>query len=260
MKWITALTLGLAVGLSACAGLPGVQPSVEGVEPRIAGLDLDGLDVVFDVKVYNPLPSAIHAPRFRYALDVQERTLASGRQAAGADFPATGVGTVPIPARITYRELEALYGDLSGRSEADYHLSGEFKVPLFGSTVDLPFEHAGALPIVRPPEIELQNVDTSGVSALGGEIVIDIGLTNPNGFALGVDDLGYGLLLRGSDVGSLSGTTGGDVGPGEKRTLRLTGKVSAIDAVKGLVGGSGDIAGVRPSGQVNTPYGPLKLR
>ena len=70
----------------------------------------------------------------------------------------------------------------------------------------------------------------------------------------------FAHFLRGEDVGSLTGTTGGDIGPGEKRTLRLTGKVSAADAVKGLIGGSGDIAGVRPSGSVSTPYGPLKLR
>lgn len=256
MRWTGALLLGVAGVVAAaagCVGLPVVEPEVRGVEARIDGLDLEGLDVVFDVRVYNPLLNALHAPRFRYAVDVQGRTLASGRQAAGAEFPAAGVGTLSIPVRVAYRDLAAIYGDIGGRSEADYRLTGEIKVPLLGSTVDLPFELDGSVPIVRPPAVELEGVDLSAVSPLGGDVHVDVGVTNPNAFPVGVDGLAYSLLVRGDEVARLSADSDGPIAPGTRRMMRLTARFSAAAAVSGQWT-------VRPSGAVTTPYGPLELR
>ena len=138
------------VALSACASVPGVRPSVRSVEQRIEQVDHDGVDMAFDITVGNPLLNALHAPRYKYALDVAGRTLASGRAAAGADFPAAGVGTVTIHVHVDYDVLAGAYGDLEGLSEVPFELRGAFRVPMLGSVVKVPFEHSGALPL--PPD------------------------------------------------------------------------------------------------------------
>ncbi len=136
--------------LAGCASVPGVKPSVRSVEQRIEQVDRDGVDMAFDITVGNPLLNALHAPRYKYALDVAGRTLASGRAAAGADFPAAGVGTVTIHIHVDYDVLAAAYGDLEGLTEVPFKLRGAFRVPMLGSVVKVPFEHSGALPL--PPD------------------------------------------------------------------------------------------------------------
>ena len=259
MWWTGSLVVVLAAGLSACAGLPGVQPSVESVEPRIEALDLEGLDAAFDVHVSNPMLSALHVPHFTWDLDVQGRTLASGRRGLRADFPAAGVGTVTIPVRVTYGELAAIYGDLAGRTEAEYRLAGLFKVPVLGSTVDLPFEHSGTFPIVRPPSVVVERIDTTAMSPLGGEIHVDARITNPNGFPLELGGLGYALGLGDDAVAVLRTAAAPALAPGASESLRLTGRVSLASAVSGLLSGGVSRAHLSATGAVGTPYGTLRL-
>lgn len=261
VRALLLLPVLLCAALSACAGVPGVTPSVRGVEPRFAGLDLGGVDMAFDIKVSNPLLKALHAPRYSYSLDVSGRTLASGHAAAGADFPAAGVGVVTIPARVEYDVLAAAYGDLEGATEVPYVLSGSFAVPLFGSKIDVPFEHSGLVPVVRPPTIDFVAVDTSGLTRLGGKITVEALLHNPNAFALSIADAGYALELGGERIAALQAGTGGSVAPGAERKLSLVGRLSLVDAAKNLVKSGGDFLGGRvvPTGSVGTPFGPLRL-
>ena len=102
----------LCASLTACAGVPGVRPSVRNVEARVQSVHLDAVEMEFDITVANPLLNALHSPRYTFSLDAAGRTMASGREAAGADFPAAGVGTVTIPVRVYYDLLAGAYGDL----------------------------------------------------------------------------------------------------------------------------------------------------
>jgi LEA14-like dessication related protein len=258
MRWGGVLAIGLAAGLSACAAVPVVQPSVSEITPRIEGLDADGIDVVFDVSVSNPYLATLHVPRFRWHVEVQDRMLASGRQGLRQEVPAVGVGTVPIPVRFRYRELAGVYGSLEGRSEAEYLLTGQFSIPALGSAVDVPFEHRGTLPIVRAPQVRIEGLDTSELTAIGGNVHVDARISNPNGFPLDLGSVGYVLGVGDEEVAFLRSAVA-PLAPGGSATVRLTGSVSLLDAIGGLV--EGDLADTHVSarGAVTTPYGELLL-
>jgi hypothetical protein len=224
-------------------------------------LDRQGVELAFDVTVSNPLLNALHAPRYAYSVDVSGRTLASGRAAAGGDFPAAGVGVVSIPACVSYDVLAAAYGDLDGVSDVPYVFRGSFSVPLLGSTVDVPFEYTGVVPVVRSPTIELAAVATSELSALGGRVTIDAWIRNPNAFALNIDEVGYVLDLDGERLAALRADPGGSLAAGTKHRLSLVGEVSIADAAAGLLWSAGDISRARvvATGIIATPHGSLRL-
>lgn len=247
--------------LGACAGVGGLEPVVESVTPRVAGVDLDGLDLAFDMRVRNPLPVALSTPRLKYRMDVEGSPLASADDVAGVDFAASGTSSAIVPVRVGYQDLARIVGDLSRRSEASYGIAGAFVVPALGQTFELPFEHAGTFPVVKAPRLGGVKVDTSGIGITGGVVAVDADLTNPNVFGIGLDDLGYALDLGGVRIGALSGSTSGTVGAGETRGVRLTGNVSATDAVRHLLGG-GQLGRARlvPLGSFESPWGPVRLR
>jgi len=252
----------LCAALTACAGVPGVRPSVRNVEARVQRIHLDGVEMEFDITIGNPLLSALHSPRYTFSLDAAGRTLATGRAAAGADFPAAGVGTVTIPVRVGYDLLAAAYGDLDGLSEAPYELRGSVMVPMLGSTVDVPFAHIGSFPIVRAPMVEIVDVDTSLLTDTGGDFYVKVRLRNPNRFPVTLDDVGYSLELGGlgfADLGAVF-VSARPLRAGEIRTAQLSGNLTLAQAAQRLLGIRG-LSGVTvsPTGTVGTPYGPLQL-
>ena len=233
---LLAAALIAAPLLTACQGT-GLKPVVEDVRPRIVGLDLDGVDVAFDVDVRNPLPVSLTTPRMDWTLGVQGSTLASISDAQTASLPAGRTGTAEIPMRVRYTDLLNVLGSLRGVNEADYSLKGAFTVPVLGAPIRIPFSHAGSLPIVQPPTFSVVDVQSRGFSLSGTGVDVDLDMTNPNVFGVGIDGLGYGLSLGGVELASLTAGTGGEVGAGQTRRLRLSGAVTALSALEGLLSG-----------------------
>lgn len=257
---LAPLAVLAAAALPACAGTMGLAPTLAGVEMRLTGVDLDGVDLAFDVGVDNPLPVEIPAPRIDYTLGVEGSQFASAGGAKGRAVPASGAGVVTVPLRVGFRELAKVVSDLDGRDEASYDFSGNVALPALGTTFRLPFRKAGKFPVVRAPSLSVRSVDTSGISLTGGTLVLDADLTNPNAFELGIDDLGWQLDAGKARIGGLRASSGGAVGPKQTRTLRFEASISASEALQGLLA-SGKRSGFRivPTGALRTPYGDLPL-
>jgi LEA14-like dessication related protein len=255
-----AAALALA-GCAGCGGGVGFVPSLDGVETRIAGVDLEGIELAFDVGIANPLPVSIDAPTFDWKLDVAGAALASGKQTKSQPIGASSRSVATVPARISFRDVASVAKGLEGVDEAPYAFSGAFQLPALGQTFRVPFEKSGTFPVVRPPSVSFRSLDTSGLSLTGGRIAVDADLENPNAFGIGLDDLGWTLDLGGGAVGGLRATTLGTVGPKERRSLRLEADVSAVEAVKGLFAskGAGGLR-LRPKGSFQTPYGAIPLK
>ncbi len=253
---LLALTVVLAAG---CAGVEGMKPSVDSVSSRIDGIDLEGVDLMFDIGVRNPLPMNLKTPAMRYSFAVQGTQIASSNTGVKANLPGGRVGSVKIPVRIGYRELARIVGDLSGVAEANYAFEGAFDIPVLGSNITLPFRHQGTFPVVRPPSFSGVRVGTSGLSLSGGRVTIDATMTNPNAFGIDVAGLGYALRLGDVSLAGLSASTGGKVRAGASQGIRLTGEITAQDALRKLLGGGLGRARLKPTGSIGTPFGPLRL-
>jgi LEA14-like dessication related protein len=269
MRFVTSslrYTLILAIfflsGVAGCATLSSLeQPEIREVRPRIAGIDFQGVDLVFDVDVHNPYPVPLKASGFRYRLDIEDARFLDSETESALDIPAAGEGTVALPVRLSYKEIWRTYeGLLSDISEADYRFQGALILRAFGRPMELPVSHAGTFPIFRIPEFHDIRIESPAISLTDMKIGIDAAVMNPNVFPIDVRELGYTLKLGTLTVGNLTAASGGVLEPGETDRLSLSGEVSAASAaVELLKGGDMGRAKLLPSGFVRTPYGAVRI-
>ncbi len=258
---ISFVLLVLVTSITACAGLPITQrPEVRGVYPRITGLDFQGVTMDFDLTVYNPYPFSIKTPRFRYALDIEGSSFFQSEAISPFELPESGPGTVTLPVRVDYTDLWRAYRALADSPEVTYRIYGTLFLPVIGRSLELPFSYSGTFPILRPPTFSDVRVQVNNVSPMGAKITADAAMTNLNVFPLGIEGVGYALMVGDIKLGSLSATTASALGPGQTGRVTLTGEISAANALFGLIkGGKIREARILPSGYVGTPYGPVSL-
>lgn len=256
---IGILFIGLIPG---CATLPGVdRPEIQAVHPRITGIDFQGVNLDFDVDVYNPYPVAIRTPRFRYGLDVEGSNLFDSETASGLDLPARAVGTTVLPVRLAYSDLLSHYRTLADAPEANYRLHGALLLSSLGQSFELPLSHEGTFPILRPPTFSDVKFQLADVSLTKAKFNIDAAVNNPNIFTLGLEDLGYVLKLGDIKLGGLTAATDGSLDPGGTGRMSLSGEASVANTLFNLlVGGTAGQAQILPSGSIRTPYGKVNLQ
>lgn len=235
------------------------KPRVESISPRITGLDLQGVNLAFDVGVLNPYSVPIKSPQFRYGLDVQGAEFLNSETTSQLDLPAKGVGTVTLPVRLEFLDLWQSYQRLKDAAEIPYTLRGALVFSPFGQTVELPLQKSGVFPVLRMPSFSDIQVEPGKVSMGSAQVSMKASVLNPNVFALGLEDLGYKVRLGDIELGSLKVSTLKEVQPGGKEQLSLTGALSGFEAIQQLLsGGSLGTAQILPSGLLKTPYGKVQ--
>lgn len=253
--------LVFCIASTGCAYLPSnLQPEIVGVNPRITGIDLQGVNMAFDLDVKNPYPVAIKSPKFKYSLAVEGTPLASEQTAEGVDLPARKTGTASLPVRVGYQDLFNIVGGMRGANKANYAIDGAFLIDAVGKNFELPFGHEGILPILQPPKFSAVNMKQPEVSLSGAKIAMDANVSNPNIFAVGFQNLGYALQIGDIPVGDLAVSTLDKLAAESSGQMSFGGQVSAWDAARGVLGGGklGEIK-IVPRGEIQTPYGPVKL-
>ena len=261
ISWSKRLLIGLGMLSLGCAALQEMmaKPQVTGVDPKITGADLEGVDLTFDVKVQNPYPTAIQASKLRYRMEIEGAELASSETDAAISVPANSEGTVSLPMRVAFRDVLRVYKSGADKPEVGYKLSGTAVVSAFGKPVELPVSHSGKIPIVRPPRFSDVKVGMARDGFTSATINVSAKVTNPNAFELGVDGLAYMLKLGDAEIGRVSATSGGTLKPGETKPFALKGHVSGAQALRQLMqAGKLGKARLETSGSFKTPYGPVK--
>jgi LEA14-like dessication related protein len=260
--WGLASIAALAVATSGCGPIMALvgKPRITDVRPRVTRLNFRGVDLAFDVDVKNPYPVPLNALVFRYGLEIEGEDFLKGEEPVDLELPSRGVGTVTFPASITYRALWTAYRKLKDAKEASYRLHGTLVVTALGRAHELGLSKAGTAPVLHAPKLEGLRVSTSPVTWYGADVTLRARLRNPNAFPVGVHDLRYQLRLGDVDVGGLTATTDGSIGPGERGALTLVGRISATGALLRIA------RGAKPgkpelilTGGLETPYGNVDL-
>lgn len=244
-----------------CAYLPtNAKPEILGVTPKITGIDLEGVNMAFDLDVKNPYPVAIKSPKFKYSLAVEGNPLATEQIAEGLNLPARNTGVATLPVRVGYQDLFNIMGGLRGANKANYKIDGAFLIDALGKDFELPFGHEGIMPILQPPKFSAVNMKQPEVSLSGAKIAVDADVLNPNIFAVGFKNLGYTMQIGDIPVGDLAVSTLEQLAAESSGRMSFGGQVSAWDAARGILSGGklGEIK-IAPKGEIQTPYGPVKL-
>ncbi len=236
------------------------KPSIESISPRITGLDFLGVDLAFDVAVSNPYEVPIKSPRFKYGLDVEGANFLNSQATANLDLPAKGVGMVVLPVRLQYLDLLQAYSSLKDAAEVPYTLHGALVFSPLGETIELPIQKSGIFPILRVPAISNVVVAPPEVSLGSAKIQVKSNISNPNAFALGLENLGYDLRIGEIKLGGLKASALRSLKAGDSGEISLTGALSGFEAIQQLLSGQGlGAAALRPIGSISTPYGTVRL-
>lgn len=237
------------------------QPQIQEVRARVTHIDLQGVDLAFEIDVSNPYPMSVRPPNYHYAVDIANSEFVKGGPLeATADLPAGGVGTITVPARVEYMQLWQMYQNLKDASEAPYKLHGALSIVVMSQNFEVPFAHEGTFPVLRPPSLSVRDVRTPETSLSSVAVEVEAEIRNPNVFGIGVKDLGYSLRLGEVAVGNVVAATPGSIGAGQSAVLKLTGKVSGLQAAQQVMSGQKlGAASLTASGAIETPYGPFQL-
>jgi len=257
MKWFPVV-LGLLVLETGCSLI--ARPEIRDVRARIDGINLRGVNLVFDVDVYNPYPAAVRSPEFGYGLDIAEKEFIRSNRTTQVDLPARNVGTLVLPVQIEYLALWRAYQDLSGADEVDYRLYGNLVLKAMEQSFEIPISYRGKFPIFRLPSLSMPQVSVSDVSLAGAKVVIQTDISNPNVFRLGLGRMGFDVKLGDVQVASVRPSLPDGLDPKASGKLSLVGQITASKALAQLLSGSNlGKPTIQYTGHLETPYGQTPI-
>ncbi|MET0067298.1 MAG: LEA type 2 family protein [Candidatus Thiodiazotropha sp.] len=195
--------------LSGCSSLGEIGQVLEGQKPTarveglsLTGLDMNGVDIRFDVQVDNPNPVVIALKGLDYDLKLFGSSFLQGDQPMAMNLAAKGRTRVQLPVRLGFKQLLSSYEQLRNAREVSYalDLGMGFEVPLLGR-VRVPVTYRGRYPIPEMPELSLRSLDVQRITLSGARLLLQLEVDNPNDFSLLLDQLDYRLKLNGYNAG-----------------------------------------------------------
>ncbi|MET0122083.1 MAG: LEA type 2 family protein [Candidatus Thiodiazotropha sp. 6PLUC9] len=224
--------------------ITGQQPTAEVKGVKLSGLDIDGIDLIFDLQVDNPNPVKIALDRLDYDLKLSNHSFLKGEQGMGVSLAANGPSQVKLPVRMEFEQLLQQYGQLLKQDEVPYEidLGLGLDVPLLGR-IRLPVNYQGRMPIPKIPDVKVSDVDVERLTLQKADLMVELEVANPNRFAVILDKLDYQLKLNGIDVGGGVLSQSMKIDQRGKGRIKIPLSLDLMQAGRGLygafIGGSG---------------------
>lgn len=196
------LTLLLTLLLAGCAalrdGLNPQPPSASVAGARITGLGFDHAVIALDVRVQNPNAIAIRLTGFDYRLRVDGRPALSGERRQRLELGANETTRMEIPVRLDFGTIAGVLGGLADRDSIAWELDLglEVEIPVLGGR-RVEASTDGTLPVPHRPELSLQSLRLQRLTSDGALLALTLGVANPNGFALALEQLDWTLEVEG---------------------------------------------------------------
>jgi LEA14-like dessication related protein len=187
--------------LSGCSDLAKhaetMKPTARLTGTRLANINFEQADLVFDLAVDNRNPVPINLAGLNYDLKIEDHSLISGVAAKGLEIKPASTSTVQLPLTLKFDDLRKLPGDLWQQDRFAYQLDTKIVVdlPIIGNYA-IPLSKSGELPVPKLPKIKVNSVKINKLSFMAAELVAQVEIDNPNAFNLGLSDFNYQLNVN----------------------------------------------------------------
>jgi LEA14-like dessication related protein len=244
--------LALAASLAGCAGVEKVlatgfqKPKLtfQSFTPR--ELDLEGVTLGLVYRIDNPNPIGLPLANVDYKVDVEGRQAVSGSSRTGLHIPASGSAPLELPIRLRYADVPGFLTNLLTKERLGFHVQATAGIQTPVGVIGIPMSYTGEVDRPKLPQIGLAGISLGSASLSGLSFKVRVNVANPNGFALPVGALAYGLKVGGNPVVSAASQGIGSVAGHGKTQLEIPVQLpfaQAADAVNRLMrGGSADVA------------------
>ncbi|MCU7906411.1 MAG: LEA type 2 family protein [Candidatus Thiodiazotropha sp. (ex Epidulcina cf. delphinae)] len=200
------ITLFLFTFLQGCSTfeqvMEGQKPTVQVEGVKLTGLDFEGIDLAFDLKIDNPNPFPIDLDGLDYDLKLLDSTFLKGERPMALRLAADDSSRVKAPLRLSFQRLMNTYRQLKHADRVAYRLDLGlgFDIPVLGR-VRIPIDYEGDFPLPSIPEIKVRSLHVQQLTMNGARLLLQLEVDNPNSFSLLLDRLNYNLKLNGFAVG-----------------------------------------------------------
>ncbi len=203
--WLLIVTF--IVHFSSCAKLNQLskiqKPSVQVTQVRFAGLNFDGIDLVFDIEVKNPNSLGINLSEFDYDLKINGNKFLSGSNPKGLRIAANGYELINFPVSLKFKEIYNTFSGIQKEDSSQYeiNLGFAFNLPIIGD-VRVPLTHSGNFPNIKLPTVNVEGLKIAKLNLTGAELELKLAVSNPNFFGINLNKLNYNFAVNNNTWGS----------------------------------------------------------
>lgn len=174
-----------------------VKPDAQLTATRLANINFEEAELVFDLEIENQNPIAINVARLDYDFKIEDQSLLSGVTAQGLQIKPASTSTVQLPVTLKFDDLRKLPGEIWQQDRFSYQLDTAFIVdlPVIGPYA-IPVSEKGELPVPKLPTVRIATIQLKSLSLLAAELVAEVEIDNPNVFDLGFSDFDYRLNVN----------------------------------------------------------------
>ena len=219
--------------LSGCAELAKhaetIKPTARLTGTRLANINFEQADLVFDMDVVNQNPVAINLAGLNYDLKIENQSLISGVTAQGLEIKPASTSTVQLPVTLKFDDLRKLPGELWQQDRFAYQLDTKIVVdlPIIGNYA-IPLSKSGELPVPKMPVIKVKGVKIKNLSLTAAEVVAQVEIDNPNAFDLAFSDFDYQLDINQQNWGQGSISQRSSIPQKAKGTIEIPLKLNIM--------------------------------
>lgn len=187
--------------ITGCAELAkhadAIKPTAKLAGSRIANINFEQIDLVFDLAIENRNPVALNLAGLDYDFRIENQSLVSGVTGQALSIKADSTSTVQLPVSLKFEDLKKLAGELGDRDTVAYQLNTTFNVelPVIGN-YPVPVSKQGELPVPKMPSVKLRDISIRSLGFTSAEVVAQVEVDNPNAFRLGLSDFNYELNIN----------------------------------------------------------------
>ena len=203
MKKLILPALPLMLVLTTCQTLSSIvrEPSVFLKSMDIAGINLNGVDLIAHVNIENPNSFSIPMPKIDWELFLNAAHFTQGTLKGGDTIRGNGSTTMALPLSFTYDGLYRSFASLVGTKEAAYKvaLGVSFPLPIIEEKI-YNLDFSGILPLPQLPRLSGGQVSISKMDFTGIELACGINVENPNVFSIPFPGIHWDYQVNGISI------------------------------------------------------------
>jgi hypothetical protein len=225
MRTLPLVALAL-VGCLKGAKVPDLSsytPQVTFQRLDLGAADWSGVDARFILNVRNRSPISLNVAKWSWALALADTPFLSGDVPTATALEARATRPVAIPVRLVFADLIRTAEATRGQDAVPYGLSGDLTVQTPLGPVTVPYRHAGSLPALRAPKIQVQALRVQSLDLLKGraELALDLALQGEGGGRMILEAAKWTLGLGGVQVADGATEVLGAVSSGDTTPVTL---------------------------------------
>ena len=174
------------------------KPTVKVNKVRVTGINLEKIDLAFDIGISNPNPLAATLAGFDYDFELGGSPFLNGKQNKQVTIEASGKSQIEFPVSLTFDKIYETYQSLKNEDSTTYKLALglNFNLPILGNT-RIPVSKSGNLPLVKIPKVNIASLKLKKLTFSNAKLDLKVDVKNPNGFSMALNKLDYKFKING---------------------------------------------------------------